>query len=1234
MPKGKIQFKSLLIFVFILIPLLVSCFPSSQASLIKDVRFKEQHVSISNPILIAGNYYYFDVSLCSEAQKITIIAYQGDNIPDPQDRSSKNYYRWEYDHGIWKDVSGHDSLYIRSSKCLKENHTYSFYLGIDNKAKPGRWTIKVIVDDTEVSSTPSFVIVASFNFFLSAIIGVFEPSIAGKRHVVNSDLMCSDRKRIMVESEKNIEERVDEVLRKDTLSRHKEKSTDETLDLFLLDETPSPEDEVMKSTVSTYSRSRLKKGQSIALNSLFFNKKWGGNNGFCPVKLGGYKKFLAIIFTIVLLFVAFVPIITPQDTTSSSYPSISSFDVFPDMVNLGDSLLLNVSASDSVGVASVVAKISGLETVNLSFVEGTIVNDTIYSGFWQSTWLVHDIDPGNYTIMVTVLNRDNISVSQHCVLTVLQGDNNVDNPIDNFFESKNQTSSDLKSGGPIFIVDKRHEELTVLPGTSFYVERTIDGPHGTNVIFVPMFSDSLTLESIEVVENTDEDVEKNIHSQRSINARVFDIGKASGPKEKKIGKIREKLPAEIKLLNKVAYTDNVELQSPRTIRLWFRAPSWEAIQKGMIPSSGEISYLIFSDDENGSFDFEGSTWWSSNWGYRKLITVNSSQVEADLINFPILVNVTDSDLASDAQDDGDDIAFVLYSDNTTKLNHEIENFNGTTGELIAWVNVTSLSSSVDTMIWIYYNNSVCSSQENVPGTWDSNYVAVWHFHNDSLNDSTSNGYNGANSGTSYNSSCKIDGGREYNGDEWVDVNNFATISTSLTAEAWMYRDPSDTQNFIRFFTEGPDWNDNDWCLYWRIGASNVRFVINGDDSSTGGTFDFSDTWFHTAITYDTGDAYLYKNGALEADWSGDYGSTINNVYDTLTIGNQNNGGRGWIGRMDEVRISNIRRSTAWIGTTYNTTNSSDTFLSYGTEENVTDSSIDTISPYNITYSPLTITATAASGLDNVTLLYRFSTDNSSWDGWVEDTIDTSSPWEWSFSFTNGTGYYEFYSSGKKSGFPDETAPSNADAICYFNASLNTPPAIDLINPAPNGTTGVNQQPMCSIWANDSDGDSLTVYWYENTSGPWILQQTNSSILANTTVSWTYTQANNYGTNYWWKVAVNDSIDNTTVIYYFTTENIETTVDAISPYIITSSPLDITATGPSDLDNVTLYYRWSDHNFTEWDVLTYDDFEGATFNWGNYTDGGADCLEYTGGIFAHQGSNAADIQDNSGVASSF
>jgi len=51
----------------------------------------------------------------------------------------------------------------------------------------------------------------------------------------------------------------------------------------------------------------------------------------------------------------------------------------------------------------------------------------------------------------------------------------------------------------------------------------------------------------------------------------------------------------------------------------------------------------------------------------------------------------------------------------------------------------------------------------------------------------------------------------------------------------------------------------------------------------------------------------------------------------------------------------------------------------------------------------------------------------------------------------------------------------------------------------------------------------------------------------------------------------------------------------------------------------------------WQTITYDDFESGM---GSYTDGGADMSRYTGSTHAHQPVAAADIQDNSGTASSF
>jgi PKD repeat protein len=53
--------------------------------------------------------------------------------------------------------------------------------------------------------------------------------------------------------------------------------------------------------------------------------------------------------------------------------------------------------------------------------------------------------------------------------------------------------------------------------------------------------------------------------------------------------------------------------------------------------------------------------------------------------------------------------------------------------------------------------------------------------------------------------------------------------------------------------------------------------------------------------------------------------------------------------------------------------------------------------------------------------------------------------------------------------------------------------------------------------------------------------------------------------------------------------------------------------------------------TGFTTITYDTFESGM---GTYTDGGNDMSRYTGGTYAWEGNAAADIQDNSGTASSF
>ena len=119
------------------------------------------------------------------------------------------------------------------------------------------------------------------------------------------------------------------------------------------------------------------------------------------------------------------------------------------------------------------------------------------------------------------------------------------------------------------------------------------------------------------------------------------------------------------------------------------------------------------------------TWKDPLWGFRKTITVDQTKVPSDQTDYPMLVSLTDSDLAAEARSDGRDIFFTEI-DGITKLDHELERYQSGSGTLVAWVRIPNLTSSSDKQIYMYYGNSGASAQENPTAVWDSNYLSVYH----------------------------------------------------------------------------------------------------------------------------------------------------------------------------------------------------------------------------------------------------------------------------------------------------------------------------------------------------------------------------------------------------------------------------------------------------------------------------------------------------------------------------
>ncbi len=342
-------------------------------------------------------------------------------------------------------------------------------------------------------------------------------------------------------------------------------------------------------------------------------------------------------------------------------------------------------------------------------------------------------------------------------------------------------------------------------------------------------------------------------------------------------------------------------------------------------------------------------WYNASWAYRKKITIDNTKVTANLTNFPVLISLpSDDDLKNDAQNNGDDILFTA-ADETTKLSHEIEEFDGGTGKLVAWVKVPSLSSTVDTDIYMYYGNGGASNQEDVTNVWDSSYKMVQHLHetaktagtyNDLL-DSTSNNNDGeAENGVTMNATGKINGADSFDGSDdygdYGDKSDFDfTTGEDFTIGIWIKTSVAGVRKGI----VGKRSSGGGWVGYeLEVTDSNiVRGRIRktgGADVDTVSSSNVTDgSWHHIVFVADRdANGQIYIDGSTDGspvDISSQNGDLSNS--DSFWVARDDAAGY-FNGIIDEVRISSTARSADWIATEYNNQSSPSGFYSVGTEE--------------------------------------------------------------------------------------------------------------------------------------------------------------------------------------------------------------------------------------------------------------------------------------------------------------
>lgn len=336
-----------------------------------------------------------------------------------------------------------------------------------------------------------------------------------------------------------------------------------------------------------------------------------------------------------------------------------------------------------------------------------------------------------------------------------------------------------------------------------------------------------------------------------------------------------------------------------------------------------------------------------NYKYRKRITFDPARVSgpSDLSNFPAMIKIaSDNDLRVTGSGgyvenaNGYDIIFTA-DDGVTQLNHQLEKYVSTTGALTVWVKIPTLSTSINTYIYMYYGNSAIVTDQSNTAVWN-NYHGVWHLENNSFADNSGNGYTLTNNSTTNQSPAFINDGRANAGTNWLEVaNTFPNITTSYTMSGWIYT-TNNAKAGQRVFCDDVN-NTGGYALSLGDGGTGMlRFysrssnpvILDGPANQIA-----NNTWYYVVAVADitNGRKTIYVNGvqAATATFTNAWGTDAGNC----SIGGETASGETanrLQGRIDEVRVAKSALSADWVATEYANQNSPTTFYSISAHPNV------------------------------------------------------------------------------------------------------------------------------------------------------------------------------------------------------------------------------------------------------------------------------------------------------------
>ena len=332
-------------------------------------------------------------------------------------------------------------------------------------------------------------------------------------------------------------------------------------------------------------------------------------------------------------------------------------------------------------------------------------------------------------------------------------------------------------------------------------------------------------------------------------------------------------------------------------------------------------------------------------GYSRQMTISRTSVAAEVTNFPVLVSINDPLLASTTMGGhvtaGNENNFYFAQDSAGAhlLSWEVESYNASNGTLVAHVLLPKVSHTADTVFYLLYGNLKLDSRKSAPSSvWSSGYTAVYHFGlpaNLTIDSSRHGG-----SLLTDDLSWRLG---EIAGSGLV-LKNGAELpptvfnKSSGTFEAWVsFSATTGKKASWSLFGQVGDTDADHFKLWWNNHINGLEADWSNQSESSGlqsggvrATLSHH-RWNHVVYTWDanSGAQNLYLNGTLLGSvWRPMPSFSSSRV---VTLGSDLTDCNGVDQILDEVRFSNVVRSSDWIAAEFANQSNPSKFVTIGEE---------------------------------------------------------------------------------------------------------------------------------------------------------------------------------------------------------------------------------------------------------------------------------------------------------------